>query len=432
MREGQIQRDCSHAHDAEMIRELWESQHLLILSVPRLPPIRTAMRGKWHASIRFHSAADGQREALLSQRAALIAILFMGTCAAQSAPPISLPEAVAQNNEATQLAAEGRDAEAEKLYLAALNAGYDDDLARAKIASNLGLFYQRQDRYLDAEGLFRDALRWRLKHLPPASVEVSYSLNNLAEIYRIEGRDWESRNLMETALRNLQESNKDAPGYPIVLSNLAVVLCRFRAFDDAEKLLRSALTSYEKRRQTDTREYGVTINNLGHVLESKKNLNAAASLYQQAIGIFKGVGAPASTDLAAAFANTGELYQRLDRIEDARQAEERALELLRPDNDGALRAQVLRNLGNIVATAGQPADALQYFEQSLAIQEKTLGAEHLATAGLLLDYASATRRAGNSSLARKLRRRAMQLLARRNSQALDQMTVSLRDLRASK
>ncbi len=389
------------------------------------------MRGKWRASNQFHSAAVGRWRAMLSRRAALIAILFMGTCTAQSALQTSLHEAVANNNEATQLAAEGRDAEAEKLYLAALNAGYDDDLDRAKVASNLGLLYQRQDRYLDAERMFRDALRLRLKNLPPSSVQVAYSLNNLAEIYRIEGRDWESRNLMETAVRNLQ-LNKDAPGYPIVLSNLAVVLCRFKQFDDAERLLRSALLSYEKRRQTDTREYGVTINNLGQVLENKKNLNAAASLYQQAIGIFKGVGAPASTDLAAAFANTGELYQHLDRMEDARQAEQRALELLRPYNNGALRAQVLRNLGNILAKAGQPADALPYFEQSLAIQEKTLGAEHLATAGLLLDYASATRRAGNPSLARKLRKRAMDLLARRNSQALDQMTVSLRDLRASK
>jgi tetratricopeptide (TPR) repeat protein len=390
------------------------------------------MKGKWRANKQFHRAATGQRGAMRGRRAALIAILCMGGCAAQSASQISLREAIAKNNEATQLAAEGRDAEAEKLYLAALGAGYDDDLARAKVANNLGLLYQRQDRYLDAERMFRDALRWRLKYLPPTGLDVAYSLNNLAEIYRVEGRDWESRNLMETALRNIQQSNKEAPGYPIVLSNLAVVLCRFREFDDAEKLLRAALTSYEYRRQTDTREYGVTINNLAQVLESKNNFNAAASFYQQAIGIFERVGVPATTDLAAALANTGELYQRLARIEDARQAEERALELLRPDKDGALRAQVLRNLGNILAKAGQPADALPYFEQSLAIQEKTLGAEHLATAGLLLDYASATRRAGNNSLARKLRKRAMELLARRDSQLLDQMTVSVQGLRASK
>ncbi len=356
----------------------------------------------------------------------------MGTCAAQSTSQISLREAIARNNEATQLAGEGRDAEAEKLYLAALGAGYDDDLARAKVANNLGRLYQRQDRFLDAERMFRDALRVRLKNLPATSIEVAYSLNNLAEIYRVEGRDWEARNLMETARRDIHQSNQDAPGYPIVLSNLAVVLCRFQAFDDAEQLLRSALLSYETRSQTYTREYGVTINNLVQVLESKNNLDAAASLYRRAIGIFERVGAAATTDMAAALANTGELYQRVARIEEARQAEERALELLRPDQDGALRAQVLRNLGNILAKAGQPADALPYFEQSLAIQEKTLGAEHLATAGLLLDYASATRRAGNNSLARKLRKRAMELLARRNSQAFDQMTVSVQGLRASK
>jgi hypothetical protein len=50
-------------------------------------------------------------------------------------------------------------------------------------------------------------------------------------------------------------------------------------------------------------------------------------------------------------------------------------------------------------------------------------------ASLLLDYSSATLRAGKKSLSRKLRRRAMDLLARLKSPSRDQMTVSLSDLR---
>ncbi len=97
-----------------------------------------------------------------------------------------------------------------------------------------------------------------------------------------------------------------------------------------------------------------------------------------------------------------------------------------------LRGQILRNLGNIVAKGGNPADALPYFEQSVVIYEKTLGAEHPATASLLLDYSSASLRAGNKSMAHKLRKRAAELVARLKAQSPPQMTVSVRALRAAK
>jgi len=382
------------------------------LSILCLVPIRIAMR------------------ATTCKRAAA---MFLGGIAwAQNVSNISLAEAIARNNSAVQLAREGREGEAEKLYLAALGAGYDDDLSRAKIANNLGGLYQRQERFPDAERMFRSVLQWRQKNLPAASIEVAYSLNSLAEIYRMEGRDWEARNLMETALRTLQQFHADAAALPVILSNLATVLLRFKEFDDAEELLRSVLISYQKQGQTSGRDYAVALNNLGQVLESKNDFEAAASLYQQAIEIFERLGATARIDLSATLANAGELYQSLGRIEEARQAEDRALELLPPQRNGLLRALILRHLGNIVAKAGKPADSLPYFEQSLVIEDKTFGPEHPGTAGLLLDYSSASLRAGNKSLSRKLRKRATELLARLNSQSPDQMTVSVRDLRAAK
>jgi tetratricopeptide (TPR) repeat protein len=383
--------------------------------------------------LRSVPGADKNR---VTSGAALLSILFIGTAAAehaeQGAPQISRSEAIARNNTAVRLAAEGRDAEAERLYRSALGARYDDDLVRAKIANNLAALYRKQDRYRDAERMFRSALEWRQKNLPSGSPDIAYSFNNLAEIYRVEGRDWEARNLMQTAVRSLEQSHADTVALPIILSNLAVVLCRFGEFEDAEELLRSALLSYQRQGLALSREYGIALNNLGQVLESKNDLEGAAPLYQRALGVFEPLGPSARTDLAATLANTGELYERLDRIEDARQAEQRALELCHPQGDEVLRSQILRHLGNIVANAGNPTDALPYFEQSLVIQEKTLGEVHPAMASLLLDYSSATLRAGKKSLSRKLRRRATDLLARLKSRSTDDMTVSVSDLRAAK
>jgi tetratricopeptide (TPR) repeat protein len=387
------------------------------------------MRGKTGTSNQWNVMLNG---------VALLVTLFTGIASAQNPPqnspqnPVSSAAAVssvaARNNEALQLVREGRDKEAEELYRAAWAAS-DDDLTRAKIASNLGELYRRQDRYSEAEHMYRSALQWRQKNLPAESIEVAYSLNNLGEIFRVEGRDWEARNLMETAARNLQQFHADAPGLPIILSNLSVMLCRFGEFERAEEFLRFALICYEKRQATLSHEYAVTLTNLGQVLAAKNELNAAALLYEQAIGILEHVDPPAKSALAGALANAGELYERMGRCDEARQAEERALNLLNPAGDVLLHAQILQNLGNIVASSGKPADSVPYFEQSLMIHEKTLGAEHPATASLLLDYASASQRAGNKSLSRKLRKRAQDLLARLRRQSSSQMTVSLRDLR---
>jgi tetratricopeptide (TPR) repeat protein len=374
-----------------------------------------------------------------SNRSTLLAILLGGIAWAQDPHAGSSLEAVAKNNEAVAknnqamlLAGQGREAEAEKLYRDALDAEHDNDLARAKIANNLAALYERQDRYRDAERMFHSALEWRRKNLPAASLEIAYSLNNLGEVYRTEGRDWEARNLMETALRSLEQFHPEAPAVPIVRSNFAIVLCHFGELDQAQELLRAALLTYDERRGTEGREYAVTLNDLGQVLEAKGDLEAAVPPYEQAIGIFEHLGVAGRIDLSATLANTGELYQRLDRIEDARRAEERALELLPPAGHGVSRSQILRNLGNIVAKAGNPAEALRYFEQSLRIHEKTLGADHPATASLLLEYSSASLRAGNKSLAGRLRKRATDLAARLKSQSPPQMTVSVNDLRALK
>jgi tetratricopeptide (TPR) repeat protein len=358
-------------------------------------------------------------------------MLLTARAEAQTAPQDQLSVAAARNNEAVELAGQGRNSEAERLYRAALDARYDDDLARAKIGNNLAALYQREDRYDDAERMFRSVLQWRQKHLPADSIQVAYSLNNLGDIYRIEGRSWEARNLMESALRSLHQFHPDAPGLALVLGNLAIVLCRFSEFDKSEELLREALVFYEQR-DAGTRDYAITLSNLGQVLELKNELEAAAPWYQRAIGILERLGPSASTDLAATLANSGTLYQRLHRIEESRQAEQRALKLLPPGGDALLRSQILRNMGNIIVDAGNAADSLSYFEQSLGLREKTLGSDYPATAELLLDYSRASLQAGDKSLARKLHRRAMELIARLNIQSNEQLTVSLSDLRAAK
>ena len=363
----------------------------------------------------------------LAGMACILLMLFIAVAPAQA----SAADARTNNIEAIRLVEGGQYAEAERMFRRALEASHDDELTRAKIAQNLGSLFQRQDRYREAETMFQSALLLRQNNLPPASIEIAYSLNNLAEVYRIEGRNWEALNLLETAVGSLQQFHPDAPGLPRIVSNLALVRYHLSKFDEAEQLLRTVVASYQQKGSTGL-EYGVALTNLGQVLQSKSELDEAAPLYSQAIAILEKLGARASGYLAAALASSGTLYERLGRREEARQTEERALSLLRPIGDDLLRITILRNLGIIAAGAGDAAGSLPYFEKSLEVQEKTLGAEHPITAELLLDYASAAVSAGNKSLSRKLRRRAKELLAHLNRLSPEELTVSVRALRSAK
>src|SRR5581483_3237907 len=257
---------------------------------------------------------------------------------------------------ATAYEAQERYEEAELVYQQALKAA-SDDLVRAKIGSHLASVYERDDRYADAERMFRSALQWRRQALPRSSVEVSYSLNNLAELYHAQGRDWEARNLLESSVDNLERFHPEAEGLPVILGNLAIVQCRFGELQRAEELLRRALESYEGDGR-ESRNFAVTLSDMAQVLQLKEEFHAAAPLYEQAIGIFERLGQPNTVDLAATLADEGTLYMRLGQIEESRQAELRALELLPASSNRALRAQVLRSLGNVEARGAHPSDSL--------------------------------------------------------------------------
>ncbi len=356
--------------------------------------------------------------------AIISALLFSAFAFAQD----PLAAAAKLNNQAQALADQGRLQDAEELYRSAL-AVKCDDLSRAKIANNLAWLYRRQDRYPEAEKTLRRALQWRQKNLPPASIDIAYSLNNLADVYRIEGRDWEARNLLEAAVRILREFHPEAEGFSVIVSNLAVVLTKFHEYDQAENLLSAALKGSEQQHGAMSREVGIAANNLAQVLRAKKRPEDAAALYARAAHIFEALGPDGAPDLAVALANTGQLLEEQHQCLEARQTEQRALDLLSADGNAPLRAAILQNLGNIVVSSGNPSAALPYFEQSLDIREKAFGAEHPATVRLLLDYAAATLRVGQKSLAHQLKKRAQDLYARLQIATPGQFTVSLNALR---
>ena len=362
---------------------------------------------------------------MLGRFIGLAALAGSLTCAEDS-----LTEAKRLNNEAARLYSAGQLEAAERLYHAALAVRPIDDITVAKITSNLAALYKRQDRYADAEALYQRVLDLRRKQWGPAHSEVALAMNNLAEVFRIRGRYWEARNLLQSGIRILEQSDPHGSDIAVLLNNLAVLDRNAGRNEDAEAGLRRALSLSQEHHGPDGRQVAIALNNLAQVLEDQQEYENADRLYSRAFAIFEGCGSV--TDSAITLANLGRLYASQHRLDEAEQKERRALALLayQPNAGALLRAAILQNLANIRAAQGDPDGSLDLFRQSLTIRESILGPSHPAIASVLGDYAEVALRAGKKSEAKRLRQRARSLVALRHQENPAQFAVDIGELRS--
>ena len=87
---------------------------------------------------------------------------------------------------------QGRNAEAEQLYLAALETLKrvlgDDHPSTLSCMNNLALLYRNQGRYAEAEPLYLATLETRKRVLGDEHPDTLTSMSNLAILYAVQGR----------------------------------------------------------------------------------------------------------------------------------------------------------------------------------------------------------------------------------------------------
>ncbi len=112
---------------------------------------------------------------------ALVALSLLTACAQTSWEEY--------NDAGVQAHEQARYAEAEELYLAALEAESfgEQDTRLSTTLNNLAGLYHAQGKYAEAEPLHRRALAITEKALGPEHPEVAASLNNLGRLYDAQG-----------------------------------------------------------------------------------------------------------------------------------------------------------------------------------------------------------------------------------------------------
>ncbi|HEV7614456.1 MAG TPA: alpha/beta hydrolase [Steroidobacteraceae bacterium] len=93
-----------------------------------------------------------------------------------------------------------------------------------------------------------------------------------------------------------------------------------------------------------------------------------------------------SADLIRAYRNF-EIAKAADKVADALKSGDLAVKLTEEGGDQQSLIELLRNLGDFAAQAGEERRAVQYYQRALALQESAIGPEHPDLVPLLTDLA---------------------------------------------
>ena len=138
----------------------------------------------------------------------------------------------------------------------------------------------------EAEGLYKRALAIREKALGANHPDVGQTLNNLASVYRAQGKYSEAEGLYKRALAIREKAlGANHPDVGQTLTNLAIVYRAQGKYSEAEGLYKRALAIREQALGANHPDVGQTLNNLANVYRAQGKYSDAEGLYKRALVI---------------------------------------------------------------------------------------------------------------------------------------------------
>ena len=160
------------------------------------------------------------------------------------------------------------------------------ELDLATTLNNLARLYKSQGRYEEAEPLYIQALEMRRKLLGEEHPYVAITLNNLARLYKSQGRYEEAEPLYLQALEMKRKLlGEEHPDIATTLNNLAKLYKSQGRYEEAEPLYIQALEMRRKLLGEEHPDIAITLNNLARLYKSQGRYEEAEPLYIQALEI---------------------------------------------------------------------------------------------------------------------------------------------------
>lgn len=306
-----------------------------------------------------------------------------------------IPVAGARNNLARVYMAQQRYKEAEPLFRAALVAvraifqGADSS-EHATALNNVAFACYHQKRYTEAEPLFQQALAMERRlaaSSPCRSRDVGLALNNLAALYKAQGRLGEAEPLYVEAAEIWEEvyDGGDSPALAAVLANLAALHGSQGKHDKAEALYTRALAM--RKRLTGgaaNAQVAHTLNSLGLLHFVRKAYATAQPLLDQALHMYRELHPNAPHPLVArAYNNLASAHNAQGDFDKAEPLYAKALEMYRVlhqhEESSAVVAMALHKLAAARAALKRLADAEVLYQELLPMYSRLHGDTYTST-----------------------------------------------------
>ena len=216
------------------------------------------------------------------------------------------------------------------------------------------------------------------------------SLNNLAELYRIQGHYSEAEPLYQQVLK-LRISIRGEEHLDVAesLNNLGTFYFYQGKFLAAEQNLFAALNLWKRLLGNEHPQVAIGLNNIAQLYQAQGNYLKAESIYIQVLGIQNTSLGSKHPDIWRTLNNLAAIYDLQGRYQEAEKTHIAALGMIKQlyGNEHPDVAVSLNNLAALYNSQGLYAQAEENYLQALAILNSLLGDQHLYIAATLNNIA---------------------------------------------
>jgi len=190
--------------------------------------------------------------------------------------------------------------------------------AIATTLNNLALLYRSQGKYNEVEPLYQEALTIGRASLSPNDPDLASNLSNLANLYRSQGKYNEAEPLLQEALTIGRASlSPNAPLLATYLTSLALLYQSQGKYNEAEPLLQEALTIGRTSLSPNHPDLATHLNNLAFLYYSQEKYNEAAPLFLESLDIKRASLPSNHPSLAKSLNNLAGLYESQEKYNEA-------------------------------------------------------------------------------------------------------------------
>ena len=245
----------------------------------------------------------------------------------------------------------------------------------AESLNNLAVLYRNQGKYAEAEPLLKWALDIQEKALGPDHPNVARSLNNLADIYSNQGKYAEAEPLYKRSLAIREKTfGPDHPNVADSLRSLALLYWNQGRYAEAEPLYKRSLAIREKIFGPELTQVAVSLNDLAAIYCDEGRYEEAEPLFQRALAIREKTTGPRSREaasavrvLAACEFKERKFSDALDRLVHCSQiARELSAKTPKDQKLRFLMGSVLLLKGQIEAAMGRSSEGQSSWKEALA------------------------------------------------------------------